>query len=136
MDEAINDTPTKAEIEASRPKNEAPNQEQKNDIANLYSKNKQQRKELNSIRSQTETVIKPQAQTKPIKNGHYAHVNGNQYVIENGRVVKIIDKNTQKGRAVEVTDEVKIAKHIAKHNVDLNELTLVKNSAKKTKKAA
>ena len=137
LDDALEDTPTKAEIEASRSKYEAPNQQQKNDIANLHSSNRQQRKELNSIGSQTEVIIKPKIQTKSINSGYYAHANGNQYIVENGRVVKILDKNSQKGKVIEVTDEIKIAKHIAKHNVNLNELTFVKKvSSKKSKQVA
>ena len=136
LEEAINDTPTKAEIEAARPKYEAPTQEQKNDIANLHRKNKEQRKELNSIGSQTGVDPASQAVTKPIKKGVYAHQNGNQYIFdENGNVVKILDCNSQKGKVIEVTDEKKIAKHIAKHNIDLSQLTVVKKSAKNLKVA-
>lgn len=143
VERAIEETPTKADVKAfgEEVRYVAPTQEEKNAISQLHYNNSQQHANAigNNVTVQERADLaaarlNAQAQERVagrMKNGMYSHNNGNSYVIENGKVVKILDRNTQRGKVVEITDEKKIAKHMSKHNIELTDL-----AAKKSKKAS
>jgi len=145
-EKAIADIPTKADIKAfgEEIRYVAPTQEEKNVINQLHFNNRQnhagaiennilpkEKEALNAVRNSVKNVA------AKFKNGFFAHPNGNVYELKNGKIVKILDKNTQKGKVVIIDDEKKIAKHIEKHNVDYTSLTPAKtNKQRKSKLVA
>lgn len=104
---------------------QAPNAEQKRDLANLQSKNKAERAEKNALGNQVPNQEKIDLQkikaiseieevvAKNLKDGGHMHANGNIYFTKGGKVTQIMVKSD--GRVI--TDEKKIAKHLAKNEI-------------------
>lgn len=107
---------------------QAPNAKQKIAIDELHAANAAQRAELNSIAHNSKgseglnavkAGIKAEANVaKTVSNGSIRHANGNIYHIENGAVTRVELYQNGVKNTVELTDPKKIAKHLAKHNVN------------------
>ena len=78
-----------------------------NTVGNLVKQN--EKRDL--MKTRTKIQVEEKIANK-LKNGYHTHSNGNVYEIKDGKVIRIIDKNTQKGKPVFITDEKKIAKLI------------------------
>lgn len=100
----------------------------------IKTQNAKERAEKNSIVNNSKggekletvatNVAKAEATTKKIKNGTYLNpANNNKYEIKDGKVVKIILNNGNK----DVVDPLKIAKHLDKHNVQLETFATATN---------
>lgn len=101
---------------------------EKNTIGNLVS-NKENRA-LNKQKIKADIVEK---MSKFFEDGIYKNPAGKgnfTYVVENGKITKIFDKQTVKGKAGVITDEKKIAKHLAKYDVSVPALKKI-NAPKK-----
>jgi hypothetical protein len=107
-------------------------QQGKKDLAQLRKKNAEQSKELNSIKNNSKggenlQQVKQAAKAeekiaKTVKDGaHVNQSNQNIYFTKDGKVTQIrLATPNSKGEYV-VSDPVKIAKHLAKHNVNISE---------------
>ena len=105
-------------------------QSQKQAKAVREAQNAAQRAELNTVGntakgSEALASVKTSAQkaenvAKTIKDGAYINPSSNNtYYTKNGQVVKIRTTQPNSKGEIYITDPVKIAKHMAKHNVNL-----------------
>ena len=104
--------------------NNAVERAEKNSIGNLVSNS--ERAGLNKVKR---TAQRRENMSQHLANGPHKNqfIRGNySYIVENGKVVKILDGQTEKGKVRIITDEKKIAKHLAKHKI--NPLTISTNS--------
>lgn len=109
-----------------------PTLRQKVAIKKMHKANAAQRAELNSLANNSKgaenlaTVsagIKAEAKAaRQLANGGIRHTNGNIYHIENGAVTRVELYQNGVKNTVELTDAKKIARHLAKHNVNLADL--------------
>ncbi len=90
-------------------------QEQKIAKANLDMANRAQRAELNTIGNIGRGAEKLTARTT---DGWHVNPNGNMYFTRNGQVTQIRTANPNSLGEYTITDPVKIAKHMSKHNVN------------------
>ncbi len=90
-------------------------QEQKIAKANLDMANKAQRAELNSIRNNSTGAENLLTRTT---DGWHVNPNGNMYFTKNGQVTQIRTKNPNSNGEYTITDPLKIAKHMSKHDVN------------------
>lgn len=97
-------------------------------------KNTKQRAEMNSVKNNSkggdkledvaQSLAKSEKAAAKITDGSYVNpFNNNTYVTTNGNVTKIILSNGNK----EVTDPLKIAKHLDKYNIKIEEFATSKN---------
>ena len=96
--------------------NNAVERAEKNSIGNLVPDSE---KEALSTARRSAQVQENLSQS--LANGPHKHQftkNNYTYIVENGKVVKIIDGQTERGKFRIITDEKKIAKHLVKHNIN------------------
>lgn len=103
--------------------------------AQLDAKNAAQRAELNSIKNNSrgaeklesvaQAAAKSEAAAKAIKDGaHLNPANKNIYFTKNGQVTQIRTAVPNSNGEYVITDPKKIAKHLSKHNIKLEEFAL------------
>lgn len=104
---------------------QTPTAKEKNDISNLHKNNKKERAEKNALGNQISNQEKIDIQRKKViseieeviakklKDGGHIHANGNIYFTKGGKITQINVKSD--GRVI--TDEKKIAKHLAKNKI-------------------
>ncbi len=116
---------------------QAPTRKQDAAIKRMRKANAAQRAELNSLANNSkgaenlakvEAGIKAEAAAaKKVSNGCVRHANGNIYHVENGAVTKVELYQNGVKNPVELTDSKKIAKHLAKHNVNMTDFVQPKS---------
>lgn len=112
---------------------QAPTQKQKAAISNLHNKNTAQKAELSSVKNNSkgtealqevaQNASKNEAIAKIIKDGpHINPTNKNIYFTKNGQIIQIRTAIPNANGEYVISDPKKIAKHLAKHNIKLEEL--------------
>lgn len=104
---------------------QTPTAKEKNDISELHKKNKKERAKKNALGNQISNQEKIDIQrikvisgieeviAKKLKDGGHIHANGNIYFTKGGKIIQINVKSD--GRVI--TDEKKIAKHLANNEI-------------------